>query len=321
MQNSISIEIPADVPSSMKAEYEKNYALATHKTGRLMLFAGDQKIEHLNDDFYGEVNGQAIPQDDHHPEHLFKIAGKANIGVFATQLGLLAHYGSAYPSVPYLVKLNSKSHLVKTSQKDPQSTALWSVADVVKLKKDSGLLIVGVGYTVYVGSEYEDAMMKEAAQVVLQAHQQGLFTVLWMYPRGKAIADEKDPHLIAGAAGVGACLGSDFVKVNYPKPKSGSSAESFKEAILAAGKTKVITAGGSSKGVKEFLQETWDQVHISGCSGNATGRNIHQKPLAEAIALANAMSAITLDGKSVEGAWGVYWQGMGKENEKAMKSK
>jgi len=36
-------------------------------------------------------------------------------------------------------------------------------------------------------------------------------------PGGKAVADEKDPHLIAGATGVAACLGSDFVKVNYPK--------------------------------------------------------------------------------------------------------
>ena len=33
----------------------------------------------------------------------------------------------------------------------------------------------------------------------------------------KAVTDEKDPHLIASATGVAARIGSDFVKVNYPK--------------------------------------------------------------------------------------------------------
>lgn len=303
--------VPADVPKSMADEYVKNYLRITHSTGRLMLFAGDQKIEHLNDDFYGKIKvgdkEADIPLDDAEPEHLFKIAAKAKIGVFATQLGLIAKYGPSYKDVPYLVKLNSKSHLVKTSQKDPLSSAMWSINDITKLKGDSGLNIMGVGYTVYVGSEFENEMMKEAAQVAFQAHQHGLLAVFWMYPRGKAVPDEKDPHIVAGAAGVGACLGADFVKVNYPKPKEGIAAESFKEAVLAAGKrTKVITAGGSSKGVKDFLQETWDQINISGCYGNATGRNIHQKPLAEAVRMANAISAITLEGKNVEEAIKVY---------------
>lgn len=303
--------VSADVPRQMADEYVKNYLKMTHDTGRLMLFAGDQKIEHLNDDFYGKIKvGEqeaVIPIDDADPEHLFRIASKAKIGVFATQLGLVAKYGADYKDVPYLVKLNSKSHLVKTAQKDPLSQASWTVEQIVKLKKDSGLNVMGIGYTVYVGSDFESEMMREAAQAAFLAHQNGLLAVFWMYPRGKAVPDEKDPHIIAGAAGVGACLGADFVKVNYPKPKEGKAAEAFKEAILAAGKrTKVITAGGSSKGVKDFLQETWDQINISGCCGNATGRNVHQKPLDEAIRMANAISAITLDGKSVEEAMKVY---------------
>ena len=187
------------------------------------------------------------------------------------------------------------------------SQAAWSVEDVVKFRKDSGLNIIGVGYTVYAGSEFENEMTREAAQAAFKAHQNGMLAVFWMYPRGKAVLDEKDPHLVAGAAGMGSCLGADFVKVNYPKPKEGKAAEAFKEAVMAAGKrTKVITAGGGSKGVREFLQETWDQINISGCCGNATGRNIHQKQLDEAIRLANAVSAITLDEKSVDEAMKVY---------------
>jgi len=303
--------VPADVPKSMRDEYTKNFLKITHNTGRLMLFAGDQKIEHLNDDFFGKIkagdSNVDIPLDDADPEHLFKIASQAKIGVFAAQLGMVAKYGMAYKNVPYLVKLNSKSHLVKTAQKDPQSSAMLSVDDVVKFRKDSGLNIVGVGFTVYAGSEFENDMVKEAAQAAFRAHQNGLLAVFWMYPRGKAVVDEKDPHLIAGAAGMGACLGADFVKVNYPKPKEGKAAEAFREAIMAAGKrTGVITAGGSSKGVKEFLQETWDQIHVSGCKGNATGRNIHQKPLDEAVKFADAISAITIDNKSVDEAMKIY---------------
>ncbi|MDO8642538.1 MAG: aldolase [Candidatus Woesearchaeota archaeon] len=305
------VHIPADVPIHMQREYLKNYMMVTHNTGRLMLFAGDQKIEHLNDDFYGKIKvGDSeipIPADDADPEHLFRIASSARIGVFAAQLGLIAKYGPSYKNIPYLVKLNSKSHLVKTAQKDPQSQAMATVDQVVQFKKNSGLTIVAVGYTVYAGSEFESEMIKEAAHAAFEAHQHGLLAVFWMYPRGKAVTDEKDPHLIAGAAGMGSCLGADFVKVNYPKPKEGKPAEAFKEAILAAGaRTGVITAGGGSKGVREFLQETWDQINISGCKGNATGRNIHQKPLAEAVRLANAISAITLDLKSVDDAMKVY---------------
>ncbi|HLG24552.1 MAG TPA: aldolase [Candidatus Nanoarchaeia archaeon] len=303
--------VPSDVPQSMKKEYTKNFLKVTHNTGKLMLFAGDQKIEHLNDDFYGKIKVEGkealIPADDSDPEHLFRIASSAKIGVFATQLGMIAKYGQSYPDVPYLVKLNSKSHLVKTAQKDPSSLAMFSVEDVVKFKKDSGLNIAGVGYTVYSGSEFEGDMIKEAAQASFDAHQNGLLAVFWMYPRGKAVTDEKDPHLIAGAAGMGACLGADFVKVNYPKPKEGKAADAFKEAINAAGKrTGVITAGGSSKAVRDFLQETYDQVYVSGCRGNATGRNIHQKKLDEAVRLANAIFAVTVEGKSVDDAMKVF---------------
>jgi fructose-bisphosphate aldolase/6-deoxy-5-ketofructose 1-phosphate synthase len=134
-----------------------------------------------------------------------------------------------------------------------------------------------------------------------------------MYPRGKAVPEEKDPHIVAGAAGVALCLGSDFAKVNYPNRKGMNEkqrAESFKEAIKAAGRTKIITSGGSSRDVKVFLQETYDQIHISGASGNATGRNIHQKSFEEAVRMTNAISAITLGNKDVNFAYKVF---QGKE--------
>ncbi len=294
--------VPLDVPKAVREKYINNYLEITKRTGRLMLFAGDQKVEHMNDDFYGE----GIHPADSSPEHLFRIASQAKIGVFATQLGLIARYGVHYPDVPYLVKLNSKTNLVKTPQSDPFSKQWLDVQQVGDFRDNSGLKISAVGYTVYPGSEYEAEMFRQAAQIVYTAHQYGLITVLWMYPRGKAVADEKDPHLIAGATGVAACLGSDFVKVNYPKKEGYESAEILKEAILAAGHTKVICAGGSSVDVGSFLKRLHDQIHISGATGNATGRNIHQKSLKDAIRMCNAIYAITVEEASEEEAIRIY---------------
>ncbi|WP_332448745.1 aldolase [Methanoculleus sp.] len=294
----LDIRIPLDVPPGEQERYRENYDAITHGTGRLMLFAGDQKIEHLNDDFAGV----GIHPEDADPEHLFRIASRARIGVFATQLGMIARYGNDYRDVPYLVKLNSKTHLVKTAQRDPLSTELNHVQQAVDLRDRTGLSILGVGYTVYLGSEYEPMMLTQAAQIVNHAHAHGLITVFWMYPRGKAVKDERDPHLVAGAAGVAAALGSDFAKVNPPKVGDSVDAALLREAVAAAGRTGVVCAGGSHADMQEFLQQLHDQIHVGGTVGNATGRNIHQRSLEEAVRFCNAISAITLDGASVEEA-------------------
>ncbi len=296
------IHIPFDVPKDAENTYRDNYLTMTRHTGRLMLFAGDQKVEHLNKDFYGE----GISPDDNTPEHLFRVAQAGEIGVFATQLGLIARYGRDYSDVPYLVKLNSKTNLIKTDQMDPFSNQWIDIDQVLEFKNSTRLNILAVGYTIYLGSEFEADMLRQAAQIVYEAHQVGLLTVLWIYPRGKAVKDEKDPHLIAGATGVAAALGSDFVKVNYPKQPGKESKEIFKEAVLAAGRTKVVCAGGSSIEPKAFLQQLHDQIFVSGAAGNATGRNIHQKSFEEAVRMCNAISAITLAGKNVDEALAIF---------------
>ncbi len=296
-----NVSVPLDVPLKMKKKYVQNYLNMTHGSGRLMLFAGDQKIEHLNDDFYGKE----IHTDDSAPEHLFRIASKAKIGVFAVQRGLIAQYGADYKDIQYLVKLNSKTNLVKAEQKDPYSGEISNVDEVIEFQKNSKLKIPAVGYTIYLGSRYEDQMLKFASKMVYEAHKNGLLTVLWIYTRGEAVKDETDPHLIAGAAGVAACLGSDFVKINYPKKEKEESKEIFKEAVKAAGRTKVVCAGGSSIDARVFLQRLYDQIQ-SGASGNATGRNIHQKSLKEAINMCNAIYAITVENKNVEQSLKLY---------------
>jgi len=257
----------------------------------LFLFAGDQKIEHLNQDFYGK----GIPEECADPEHLFKIASKGRVGVFATHLGLIEHYGPDYQDINYLVKLNGKTNLVPTKQKDPVSLLLHSIEDVVCFRDQSKLNITGVGYTIYLGSEFESQMLSQAAQVVYQAHQHDLKAILWIYPRGKAVSDERDPDLLAGAAGVAASLGADFVKINPPRGQTSEQRAVFlKQAVAAAGRTGVICSGGERVDEKEFLQEISDQITIAGASGCAVGRNIHQRTLDDAVRLCGEVAKIAL---------------------------
>ncbi|MCK5062432.1 MAG: aldolase [Candidatus Aenigmarchaeota archaeon] len=295
--------VPCDVPQNMVDTYIENFLGMTHNTGKLMLFAGDQRIEHAkgNKDFCGD----GIAPEDNDPEHLFRIAKDGEIGVFAAQPGLITRYAMDYKEVPYLVKMNSKTNFVKTEQDDPYSSLLIDIDDIVELKNNAGLNIPAVGYTVYLGSEYEDQMITESSNIIRGAHKNGMLAVLWIYPRGAAVTkdDEKDPHSIAGAAGYGASVGADFVKLNYP---SDSNPKLFKEVAGAAGRTGVVFAGGSSTDPKEFLERLYDQIYVSEAIGNATGRNLHQKPLDEAIMMCDAISAITLYGQDVNTAMEIY---------------
>ncbi len=299
------IHIPASVPKNKEREYRKNFQLATRGTGKLMMFAGDQKVEHLNNDFVGP----GIPAEVADPEHYFRIASKAKIGVFATQIGLMAHYGRDYPNIPYLIKINSKTNLLSQKQRDPMSERWLHMQEIMEFKKQSKLNIVGVGYTIYLGSSFEADMFGQAARIIQKAHQEGMISVIWIYTRGRSVKpeDEKNIHLIAGAAGVAVCLGADFVKLTYPYDMHNKKvANNYKEVATAAGRTGVICIGGKKQTCKSFLSCLYDQIHISGTRGVAIGRNIYQRKLDEAIRMANAISAITLYNYSSKDAYDIF---------------
>ncbi len=294
--------LPADVPAEYEKTFMDTFMEATGGSGRLMLFAGDQKVEHLNNDFFGE----GIPLEDNDPEHLFKVASAADIGVFATQFGLIARYARDYNTIPYLVKLNAKTNLIPYEAKDPYSQQWLEVSDVVRFKAQSGLKILGVGYTVYLGSEHEHAMLREAARIVHEAHQNGMIAVLWIYPKGNFVKDQHDRHLIAGAAGVGAALGADFVKLKVPYIGGELDVDGLNEVTTAAGRSGVLCEGGNKTTPEAFLLELHRQIHEGGSRGNGTGRNIHQRPFEEAVRMANAIYAVTVKNASVEEALRIY---------------
>jgi len=249
----------------------------------------------LNSDFFGS----GIHPDAMQPEHLFAIASKGSIGAMAAPLGLIARYGKQHQTVNYIAKLNSKTDLVKDH--DPMSEQLWTVDDALALKENDNLSICGVGFTVYLGSEYESVMLSHAAQMISAAHGHGLVTILWMYPRGKSIQDDRDPALLAGAAGVANALGSDFVKIKAPEDPA-----QLRQAVMAAGNTKLICAGGEQKKPEQFLHYLADQLKIGGTAGSATGRNIFQHSLPHAVALTKAIYALVIEGKTAEQAYALY---------------
>ena len=297
------IFVPADIPEKKHDTFTKNYAAITRNTGRLFLFSCDQKIEHLNDDFYGpDIHPQAL-----HPEHFFRIASQGTVGAMATHLGLIARYAKQYPDINYIAKLNATTNLIPTEQQDPYSTLLWSVDDVIHFKNDNKLMIPGVGVTIYLGSESQSNQLAQAAYVIHQAHAEGLVAIVWIYPRGKAINCENSPNIIAGAAGVATALGADFVKIKQPTNTDIlSSAQALKIACAAAGNTKVICAGGKKIDAQDYLTQLYDQIHIGDTAGIATGRNIFQRSLNEGIALTHAISAMVYDNVDVKTAIALF---------------
>ncbi|HNW55747.1 MAG TPA: aldolase [bacterium] len=283
------INYPADVPKYRRSLFRNNWQLLTKKTGRLLLLAGDQRIEHLNDDFFGPE----IDASDNNPEHLLQIAKASNIGAIAVHYGLASRYGETYRRINYVIKLNGKTNLVPG---DPDSRLLATVDQSIELSKQAGFRLVGVGYTIYLGSQYEGRMLSEAAEVIRQAHDNGLLAILWVYPKGVNVKAEESAETIAGATGVAVSLGADFVKVKLPKPLNTKNIERI---VGAAGLTRVIFAGGSSYSTDKLLKDTECQLKAGG-AGLAIGRNAHQKSLVEATKLMKKLAEMIYEEKLVK---------------------
>jgi len=274
--------IPADVPSTSTKNFQDNYAAITRNSDKLLLFACDQKIEHLNADF---VPPAASP-DARHPEHLFTIATEGTIGAMAAHVGLIARYAPAYPGINFIAKLNGKTPLLSG---DPLSAPLYTVEDALALQ-EQGVAIRGIGLTCYLGSEHENQMLSFAAESISQAHHHGLVTLVWMYLRGKVITDEQDPALLAGAAGVANTIGTDFVKLKPPREVT-----DVPSIVTAAGNSGVIFSGQERQDGSKFLHAIHAQLK-QGARGTATGRNIFQRSRPEGISMTHALSALVHDG-------------------------
>ncbi len=283
------INYPADVPKYRRALYRTNWQLLTKKTGRLLLLAGDQRIEHLNEDFFGPE----IDAADNNPEHLLTIANKSEIGAVAVHYGLASRYGETYRRINYVIKLNGKTNLLPG---DSDSRLLATVDQAIELSKQAGFRLTGVGYTIYLGSQYEGRMLAEASEVIRQAHDNGLLAILWVYPKGVNVKNEEAVETIAGATGVAISLGADFVKVKLPQPLN---AKNIERIVGAAGLTRVIFAGGASYSTDKLLKDTESQLKAGG-AGLAIGRNAHQRSEDAAVKLLNGLAEMIYEEKNAK---------------------
>jgi class I fructose-bisphosphate aldolase len=224
------------------------------KKGKFLFLAYDQGLEHGPTDF----NDKNVD-----PKYIINIAKRGKYTGLVFQKGIAEKYSKEIKKskVPLIIKLNGKTNLVKG---EPISTQLTTVEEAIKLGASA------VGYTIYVGSIYESKMFKEFESIERKAHAKGMPVIAWIYPRGKYIKGKSKTKLMAYATRVGLELGSDIVKI-----QPHGNLKDLKWAVKSAGKAKVVSAGGSKIGEKEFLKEIKNYIE-AGFSGMAVGRNIWQ---------------------------------------------
>jgi class I fructose-bisphosphate aldolase len=230
--------------------------------GRFAFLAYDQGLEHGPVDF--KVNPEAAS-----PRFILELARDHDYTAVVFQQGTALATRDLYPEVPRLIKLNGKAGIAKG---EPYSHLLCPVEFAVK-----ALRAVAVGYTIYAGSEHEGKMLAEFAEVVRDAHNFGVPTVAWVYPRGKAVTDDASPEIVAYAARIAYELGADVAKVKWS-----GSVESFRWVCESAVDTKVVLSGGVKTDKPEDFLKVVDGVMQAGGAGVAVGRNVWQRPRAEA---------------------------------------
>ncbi len=222
--------------------------------GKAVFLAYDQGLEHGPTDF----NDKNVD-----PKYIIDIAKKGKFNGIIFQKGIAEKYQQEIKNskIPLIVKLNGKTSLLKV---EPYSPPLCSVEEAIDLGAKA------VGYTLYIGSKHEAKMFSEFEIIQEQAHDHGLPIIVWIYPRGKAIKNEFDKNTLAYASRTGLELGADIIKMKY-----NGNVNDLKWIVKAAGKVKVVIAGGSKKGEADLLKQV-KEIMSAGCVGLAIGRNIWQ---------------------------------------------
>ena len=217
------------------------------RKGRAMFLAYDQGMEHGPVEF----NDKNVS-----PESIIEIAEKGKYTGIIVGKGIAEKYKNEIKKskVPLIIKLNGKTNLYKG---EPMSEQLCSVKEALALNAKA------VGYTIYLGSEFEHQMLKEFENIEREAHAKGIPVIAWVYP--KKGLDEKG--IMAYAARVALEIGADIAKIKL------TNLSELKWAVKAAGKCRIVVAGGEKMPSQAFLDEA-SKIMKSGVVGMAVGRNI-----------------------------------------------
>ena len=223
------------------------------KNGKAFFLAYDQGLEHGPEDF----NDKNVD-----PEYIIDIARRGKFNALIVQKGIAEKYSNVIKKkkIKLIVKLNGKTNL---SQGEFISRQLCSVEEAIKLRA------IAVGYTIYLGSKYESIMLGEFENIQREAHSRGIPVIAWIYPP-KKLSEKDRKEFMPYAARTGLEIGADIIKIKY----NGNPKE-LAWAVKAAGKTKVVIAGGGKKDENSFLKQV-KEIMNSGSAGMAVGRNVWQ---------------------------------------------
>ncbi|MGZ6030082.1 MAG: class I fructose-bisphosphate aldolase [Myxococcaceae bacterium] len=259
-------------------------------TGKLVILPVDQGFEH------GPARSFAPNPPGYDPDYHVQLAIEAGCNAYAAPLGFLEAIAGNYAmEIPLILKLNNSDSLSKL---EPASAVTGSVKDAVRLG------CAAVGYTIYPGSGQRNVLLQELREIIEEAKEHSLPSVVWAYVRGAAIPKENETavDLIAYAAQEAAQLGAHVVKVKPPKDavelaeakkvyeKYAIPTKTLPDRIRHVvqscfnGKRIIIFSGGEAKDTPAVLEEIRG-IRDGGGFGSIMGRNAFQRPKDEAIKL------------------------------------
>ena len=278
-------------------------------TGYVSILPVDQGIEH-------SAGASFAPNPIYFdPENIVKLAVEGGCNAVASTLGVLGTCARKYAHrIPFIVKVNHNEFLTYPNKFDQ------IMFGQVKQARDMGA--VAVGATIYFGSDNSSRQIVEVSQAFHAAHEMGLATILWCYLRNPAFKKDKDYHLAADLTGqanhLGVTIEADIIKQKLPETPAGGFKDlkfgkydermyselmsphpidmtRYQVAHCYMGRIPLINSGGAS-GAND-LQDAVKTAVINkraGGSGLISGRKAFQKPMAEGVALLNAVQDVYL---------------------------
>ena len=280
-------------------------------TGYVSILPVDQGIEHT-----GAASFAPNPAY-FDPENIIRLAIEGGCNGVATTFGVLGMMSRRYAHrIPFIVKLNHNELLTYPTSYD--QIMFGSVEEAWNLGA------AGVGATIYFGSEDSRRQILEVNEAFQQAHELGMFTVLWCYLRnGDFTVDgvnyEDSADLTGQANHLGVTIEADIIKQKQPTKNGGFPAVNFAkssklvyEQLVAEhpidwcrwqvvnnymGRIGLINSGGESKGSSDLADAVRTAVinkRAGGC-GLISGRKAFQRPMNEGIELLNAIQDVYLD--------------------------
>lgn len=261
-------------------------------TGKMVILPVDQGFEH------GPARSFAVNPDAYDPHYHFKLALDAGLSAYAAPLGMLEAGADTFAgSLPLILKMNSNNSLMSASA-SPNQAVTANIQDALRLGCNA------IGFTIYPGSNAAPNMFEEVRDLIRQAKEVGLVSVVWSYPRGESLSKPGETALdvTAYAAHLAALLGAHIIKVKPPTAhleqeeakkiyeKENIKIDRLQDRIAHIkqttfnGKRLVIFSGGGAKSDAEVLEEV-QALAAGGADGSIMGRNSFQRPKEEALQL------------------------------------